>query len=989
MALQKQVVRMSAEGGLDTKTDEKNVLPTNYLELENVRFTKTGSFMKRPGYAVYTNNVLGSSSSISDGQALATFKDELLRYSDSNLYSYSNAEDKWISRGRAPIALADNFSVYNNGDKISSPMHATISNLTCYVYRWDKLVTNGVDYRIIDNVTGTVIATGTVASGGDFPAVYAINGKFFIYYSNGGDITFKTVSFSTPSAISSPTVVITADYFTIGLIGDRTYVVTPGVTGLNVNYVSQDSVVNGPFAIPDATGGFTSFAISQEQGTLVRITYGKDSAGKLMTALYSYDLNYAVHAPVQLAASLSIWNIGSVNGDATSASSYIFASVVDAPYRLNKYIVSSDGTILSSGTLLDQATLQSKPQIYGNHAYFVVSQNTSYLAAGPEYNPYRTYVVYTEEGKLVAKFAEEAGVFLAAESGLPSLNIEGNKLTFTGIEPTEIQANLTSAGVTVPTQVKEYIIDFSTFDNYFDSTLGENLHISGGILKMYDGNVLVEHNFLLTPQAPRFVSETPTGAVLPNGTYQYLEVYKWTDKAGQVHRGSPSLPLTYTVTGGPKKPTIRIFTLPFTDKTNVELEVYRTEANGTVFYKRAYNYADRIDNNTSVESITFTDTMSDAELISNEVLYTTGGILENTAAHSTKFLTTYKSRMILLLSDGYTLQYSKKREANGAVEFSEELQVPIDHFGGKGITLATMDDHVIIFKERAIFSFSGEGPNALGEQDDFREPQLITSDAGCIDPNSVVNTPNGLMFKSAKGIYLLGRNFAVEYLGAAVEAYNTDTITSANLLPLTNEVRFTTDTEKSLVYDYFHNKWAVDTNINAMDAVVYDNTFTYIRENGDIRRETPGLFSDAGSYIKMRLASSWIQMAGIQGFERFYKMLILGGYKSPHLLKVRFAYDFNHTWVNEVTVNAQDVLPTDIYGSDDTYGESSPYGGEFPLYQFRIFPKQQKCEAFRFLIEDFKLEGNGEGLTLSNFAAEVGMKPPAYKKSKATSFAAS
>jgi hypothetical protein len=988
MALQKQVVRMSAEGGLDTKTDSKNVLPTNFLELENVRFTKTGRFSKRFGYDSYTNGVLNGDP-VETGAAVTTFKDELLRYSETNLYSYSSAENKWADKGATKFALSSEVSVITDGNRITNPSHATIANLTCYVYDWSGVPgSGGVDYRIIDNVTGAVIYTGEVEASASTPHVVAIQGKFFIFYSLGSDILFRSVNFSTPQTISSFTTAVTATNFTVGQIGQRAYIVTPDTTGIKVSFVTEDGTINGPFSVPDGTGSFDTFSVSAEQGTSVRLVYGKSGGGTLWTALYAADMNYAVHSPLQLSASATVYNIGSVQSPTDPNKSQIYVSIASAPYKINRYDVTSGGILSSSSTPLYQATLQSKPAAYGNKVYYAVQKNTSYLQAGPTYVPFRTVFLASEDGDILNKFANDIGVLRYGVAGLPNLNVEGTKLCFCVPEATEIQSNLISFELLVPTAVKKYRADFNTLNNYFDATLGENLHIAGGVLKMHDGDRVVEHNFLLAPEAPLLVSQTTTGGVLPDGSYQYVVVYKWLDKAGQVHRSQPSLPLTYVASGGPKKPTIRVFTLPFTTKEDVEIEVYRTEVNGTTFYKRAYNYSDRIVNDKTVESRTFSDTMADSELISGETLYTEGGVLENSSASSSKAIATYKARVILLLSDGYTYQFSKKREENGPVEFADELKGKLDDFGGPSVALYVMDSNLIIFKERAIFALSGDGPNSLGEQDDFKEPQLITSDAGCVDPNSIVMTPEGLMFKSAKGIYLLGRDFTPSYIGAGVEEYNSLTITSANLLPDTNEVRFTTNSDRSLIYDYYHKRWAVDRNINAVDATIYNNKYIFLRENADLMEEDQSSFGDNGSYISMRIVSSWIQLAGIQGFERFYKMLILGAYKSKHLLKVKFSYDFDPSWVHEATIDAGDVLPVTAYGSD-TFGDETPYGGEFPLYQFRIFPKQQKCEAFRFCIEDFKTDGNGEGLSLSNFAAEVGLKPTAYKKADSKSFGAS
>jgi hypothetical protein len=58
---------------------------------------------------------------------------------------------------------------------------------------------------------------------------------------------------------------------------------------------------------------------------------------------------------------------------------------------------------------------------------------------------------------------------------------------------------------------------------------------------------------------------------------------------------------------------------------------------------------------------------------------------------------------------------------------------------------------------------------------------------------------------------------------------------------------------------------------------------------------------------------------------------------------------------------------TDVYGTD-------VYGGEFPLYQWQIYPKLQKCESFQFELQDFKTVTDGESFSLSHIMAEVGLK---------------
>lgn len=982
MALQKQVLRMSVDGGLETKTDDKNVLPTDFLELENIRFSKTKAFVKRYGYDAFTNLVLNGSP-IASGKAVTTYNGEMLRYDDNSIYSYSEAESKWVDKGTTKYALSGDYSVASNGYKLLNPCHYTLSNLTLYAYEKNGISSTDIEYRVIDNVTGSVLATGSITNG-TVPKVSGVYGTFFIFYYDSGAIKVRTVNFGDPSTISSATSVLTvsAAAYDVSQIGTRAYIVGPATTGLSAAWVNPDSTVSGPISIPDASA-YNRVSVAAESSN-IRFVYGKTSANAVKTILYNSTLTAAIHAAVTLEASDIVYSVSSIQDPASASQSQIYASISTNPFKLKQYFVNSAGTIVSSGTVLNQAALASKPQVFEDKVYFAVTKSASYLDAGPVYAPFRTYFLASQDGLLLTKFTLDAGVVINGAT-LPNLNIEDTKLCFSGAEAAQVQANTATAAITVPTTVKKFCADFSQLNNYFDTQLGNNLYIAGGIMKMYDGDAVVEQNFLETPPTPVFVSETAVGAVLPDGTYQYIAVFKWTDKWGQVQRSTTSLPLSYEVTAGPKKPTIRVFTLSLTQKENVIIEVYRTEANGTTFYLHSYNYADVIKNDPTVESITFTDTMSDAELIDNELLYTTGGVLDNVAPSSSKFVVSYKARLFTLGSDGYTLQYTKIRQQNEPANFAAEFQINLDAKGGPGVTLGVMDDNLIIFKEQSIFAMNGQGPNATGTDDDYRTPSLITSDAGCVDANSVVVTPIGLMFKSSKGIYLLDRTLQVSYIGDSVAAYNDLTITSATLLSETNEIRFTTDSERQLVYDYYVKKWTTDTNIDAIDSVLYNGVYVYIRENGQIMLETPGLYSDNGSYISIKITSAWMSLAGIQGFERFYQMMLLGTYVAPHTLKVKFAYDFESSYDSEATINATE-LATPAYG--DGYYGTDTYGATFPLYQFRVFPNRQKCQSFKFSISDYGQGINAAGLQISNFAAELGMKTGSWKKQSARSYGA-
>ena len=384
----------------------------------------------------------------------------------------------------------------------------------------------------------------------------------------------------------------------------------------------------------------------------------------------------------------------------------------------------------------------------------------------------------------------------------------------------------------------------------------------------------------------------------------------------------------------------------------------------------------------------------DSALISGRALYTTGGILDNIPAPSAKVVATHTaSQRIFLagLENENVLQYSKIVFPGQPVEFNDALVIPVDPIGGKITALASMDEKLIIFEQDAVLFISGNGPNNAGQQDSFTVPERISTDVGCIDPKSVVLTPDGLMFKSRKGIYLLSRALQLGYIGAPVEAYNELTITSAKVVGELNQVRFTTNDGDTLVYNYVFKFWATFTNHKAQSSEVINNDYYYLRMNGELYKENRTSYSDAGTTIKMRVEIGWISFAVLQGFSRIYKMLILGDWYSKHLLKVQVAYDFKDAYLQSVIMDPELAkINASTYGQDSPYGEVTgiPYGGTGDAYQVRINFKQQKCQSIKLLIED-EQENAGQGFSLSQITFEVGGKAGLFKLAKGKKFAMS
>jgi hypothetical protein len=156
MALQKQNYFLSITDGLDTKTDEKNVIPTRFLELENLVFTKTGAVSKRLGYQAKPVDVVGQPD-LSSGSALATYNSELVLYSENEVYSFSEAQQKWNLKGDLNAGVPAEESIASTGEILFTPYYEQLGDYKCYVYQAQGPTFQGTRYKVIDSISGSVL----------------------------------------------------------------------------------------------------------------------------------------------------------------------------------------------------------------------------------------------------------------------------------------------------------------------------------------------------------------------------------------------------------------------------------------------------------------------------------------------------------------------------------------------------------------------------------------------------------------------------------------------------------------------------------------------------------------------------------------------------------------------------------------------------------------------------------------------------------------
>jgi hypothetical protein len=159
---------------------------------------------------------------------------------------------------------------------------------------------------------------------------------------------------------------------------------------------------------------------------------------------------------------------------------------------------------------------------------------------------------------------------------------------------------------------------------------------------------------------------------------------------------------------------------------------------------------------------------------------------------------------------------------------------------------------------------------------------------------------------------------------------------------------------------------------------MWQGRFIFLKSNADVWRETKSAYLDVDVPIISKYVLALMQFGQVQGFQRIFKLNILGENRGTHGLKIEVGYDYREFYEERFVLLPDSVLYSSTWGSDDVWGEAgSLWGGAVDgVYQFQIRPRQQRCQALKLKIEDFFGSGSGTaGFALSNVTAEIGVEP--------------
>lgn len=938
-----------------------------------------------------------------------------------NAYKYAVADSNTGQNIISPTVISDADPL------LGTPRVFALASYFIIVYTNKVSSTYSIKYiaisstSLVANTSATIAASYTPSSTLSWDGIVANNALYVSYNgaSGGGmKITYLTASLAVASAVALSSAVGTL----VSVCAD---------TFDSVIWVSFYDSASGNFFAAPKDYNLNSIVIALTPlggyGTILNIA-SVASHGVLTIFLetqnfYSYDNNIPTNFVQRVTATVSGLGAQKTIARSVGLASKAFIigttayalSSYSSPFQPTYFLIDSNGNVVSrlayengGGYLttglpsisLDGTTVRIA---YLFKDLIAASNKGTALPVGTPINS-----VYSQTGINLVNFNLSTQDVLTAEIG-SNLNLTGGFLWgYDGYVPTENNFFLwpdsievsTSGSAVTPTGTVTISTNVVTAVSS-TAGIGIGASITGTAIPANQFVTGVTSNTItfgpLTATASHTAETiTVTGNVNVAQVYYYQVTYEWTDNQGNAFRSAPSVPITVTTTGTTSTNTVHIPTLRLTYKTAnpVKIVVYRWSAAQQVYYQVTSLTAPLL-NATTSDQVTFFDASPDTSILGNNILYTTGGTLEDVGAPASSVMTLFDDRLWLVdAEDPNLLWFSKQVIEATPVEMSDDLTVYVaPTLGSQGSTgpitaLGAMDDKLIIFKANAIYYMNGTGPDNTGENSQYSQPIFITSTVGCANPASVVFTPNGLMFQSDKGIWLLGRDLSTDYIGAPVEAFNAAVAQSSVNVPGTNQVRFTLDSGITLMYDYYYGQWGTFTT-SARSSTLYQGLHTYINDLGQVFQESPGTYLDGSSPVLLGFLTGHIQLSGISGYQRLWELQILGQYFSPHLLNFQIGYDFGP--LSEQAL-IQPTNYTGNYGSDQIYGQTSPYGGGGTLEQWRIQPSQELCQAFQISVQEvfdpsFGTQA-GAGFTLSAMTCVLGILR-GYRPVKATNTAGS
>lgn len=519
-----------------------------------------------------------------------------------------------------------------------------------------------------------------------------------------------------------------------------------------------------------------------------------------------------------------------------------------------------------------------------------------------------------------------------------------------------------------------------------------SLFLAGACPHLFDGTRVHEAGFNYYPEGVT-AAVRAAGSMTLLGTYSFVMRYEWKDAKGVLHYSAPSVPVQLVLTGANASATLRFPFLRLTSKdgattstpdaSDVKIAVFRTAASGTIYYRDvAGTGSDQWNTSSGLVMGTWISDISDTSLTSNEVLNAdvADGSVDPEPFPSCRIICNHQTRLFMV-KDGErnVVQYTDVRDEEFLAPITSSylgvynIHVPTE--GGDITGLASMDEKLIIFCERRIYFVFGEGPNRLGTDNSYSLPQLCVSQVGLLAGahESIVLTHDGLWFYSSQnGLRLLtrGLSLALEpgegnaFLGREADGFFAAGISTiqARVADGKAQVRFyvvpASGSAFVAVWDYQQHIWTKFTGLDsAGGSAVAAGVFYHASTSAVYASGATAGTQDNGANYTCLVETGWISMAGVQGYQRVYQMMLLLEGLGATNISVETGFDYNESYT---------IVPTKTLATTT----NNPVQLEFAT-------NVQRCEAVRFRIS--WTSGSSELVRLTGMSLLIGVKGGLYR----------
>lgn len=993
--------------GLNQRFDDRARQPP-FLDIAlDCEFTEIGGVQTRRPFAA-----LGA---LANCRRMVANGTELLVFTDTSLYSWDAANEVYVLKGTYLAVKVDERAVFVTTDDQIDADRAEIAGVV--VFTWSVAGGTTVYLAAIDKETGATILAPTAITTAARPKLVALTSKILHFYvvSNTGVLRVKALDpadLATSIAASYTAIVAlgtagflpgTAMYDAVK-IPDADTAIAVGRLDPTTSYalikvpaavaswsaVAPARVCDGPIAVSCTPDGVNAQIIRANgtdiQGDLVTIGTLAD------TAHVGKAVGTATSTVYQIAcAHRSVLNGGAYRCYAFWHSDENTSGSSDWSTKSN--YVDSAGNLGTQAIFVRRLAVMSRAFDHGGSVYVTLGfgGNSSFLTLSSAFSFLRsqlqnTNFLYRDDGLLVAKVAPgRAGGFGATFSEslgrLPGVVLTDGTTTYSTVVA---ERRLVPIGEFKSTNYadrgpRDVAFTFDSNEARRCARLGQTLYITGGELMQYDGVRLVEVGFHIFPWFAVGTESNGTGSV-EDGAYAYKGTLRYDNAKGERERSTTATHGDVTLTGGGSQRVIISDAVPLyvTHKTAVApaFEIWRTAKDpneGDPFFlvtsrdpASTSNPNRYLANDTSLADLAdVNDQLADATLTNNEGDPETGGALENVAPPACSIIAASDTRLFIagIPGDLDRVWYSQLRGDGQIAKFHDSLAFDVPRVGGNITAIAFIGGAVIVFRETAAYAFAGQGFGNLGALDgsqNFQLARTASEDVGAVSAESVVLTDKGLLFKSAKGWHILNNALGVDYVGAAIVDYDSDTVVAAHLLEGKHQIRILT-TSRMLVFDTVASQWGEWTIDDGLHAAMWNGAYLYLATGGPKSE----LATYTGLDYGLDIETTWIKPSDLMGSVRLRWLQVLAEYRSAHDLRLRVAYDYVETYVDDRTWT---VSPTTVGGPE----------------QVRLGPSRQQCQAFKLRITAQAVNSatppTGEALKLTGLGVELGFRKGLYRR---------